>query len=188
MSRKRRAEKREINGDPIYNDYWIAKFINCVMLDGKKSIIYRNFYKAVEKVKKELKIADENFVTFFYSMLDKAAPKFELKSRRFGGSNYQIPVPVGDERGKSIAIKVMSRIIKDASGKNLENRFLSEMINIDADTGATIAKKKEIERTAMANKAFADFGKRLVNNNDEKNTNVVIPKIVGPKQKTDEAK
>lgn len=155
MSRRRRAEKRSLPPDPVYGSVLLHKFINKLMMHGKKSKSRIIVYKAIESFAK--KVNAENPLDAFEQAIENAKPSLEVKSRRIGGATYQVPVEIPPERRIAMA---MSWIIQNARakvGRSTEVGLSSELIDCYNNQGATIKKKDDTHRMAEANKAFAHY-------------------------------
>lgn len=164
--RGKKAPVREILPDPKYNSVVIAKFINYVMLNGKKSIAQGIVYDAmneIDRLLKEKKIAGaeniKNAQDFLNVLLEKITPIVEVKSRRVGGSNYQIPMPVRGNRRYYLAFNWLIDAARARKGKEMYKRLVDEMLDAFAGTGATIKKKEDVYRMAEANRAFAHLAR-----------------------------
>lgn len=155
MSRRRRAEKREISPDPVYNSLTVAKFINRVMYDGKKSIARKIVYNAIERFGK--KVNAENLLEAFEQALENAKPQLEVKSRRVGGATYQVPVEIPASRKTSMAMKWIIQFARDKAGRSMEEGLSLELTDCYQNQGSTIKKKDDTHRMAEANRAFAFF-------------------------------
>jgi small subunit ribosomal protein S7 len=154
MSRRHSAKKREILPDPKFNNLVLAKFMNVIMISGKKSVAESIVYGALEIIASKTKMDP---ITFFMESLDKVKPSVEVKSRRVGGATYQVPVEVRPTR----AIAVAMRWIKDAAAnrndKTMESKLASEIMDAHNDRGAAVKKREDTHKMAEANKAFAHF-------------------------------
>jgi small subunit ribosomal protein S7 len=154
MSRRHSAKKREILPDPKFNNLILAKFMNVIMISGKKSVSENIVYGALEIIASKTKMDP---ITFFMESLDKVKPSVEVKSRRVGGATYQVPVEVRPNR----AIAVAMRWIKDAAAnrndKTMESKLASEIMDAHNDRGAAVKKREDTHKMAEANKAFAHF-------------------------------
>jgi small subunit ribosomal protein S7 len=155
MSRRRKAEKRKISKDPIYNSETLAKFINKLMEKGKKSLARKIVYDALEKFAKKIKI--EKPLDAFEQVLENARPSLEVKSKRIGGATYQVPIEIPQDRKTSLAIKWIISHAKAKSGKSMTNGLIIEFYDCYNNQGATIKKKEDMHKMAEANKAFAHF-------------------------------
>jgi len=155
MSRRRRAEKREIAPDPKYRSEVLAKFINKVMLSGKKSLARRIVYNALEKLAKKVK--SESPLEAFEQALENAKPSLEVKSRRIGGATYQVPIEIPPKRRISMAMRWIINHSRAKSGRPMEEALANELVDCHSSQGTTIKKKDDTHRMAEANKAFAHY-------------------------------
>lgn len=155
MARRRRAEKRRVEPDPIYDSIILSKFINKVMIDGKKNLAKAIVYRALEKFAK--KIHADNPLEAFETALENARPTLEVKSRRIGGSTYQIPIEVHPQRSFGLAMKWIIDNSRKKVGKSMEDGLMMELSDCYQNQGTTIKKKDDTHRMAEANKAFAHF-------------------------------
>ena len=152
--RKYRAEKREVDPDPVYNEVLVNKLINKVMLDGKKSIAEKIVYQALEIIEEQ---TGEEPVTVYKEGMDNILPALEVKSRRVGGSNYQVPVEVDDHRKMSLALRWLLEAARNRGERKMVERLASEIIDAYNNTGGAVNKKEEVHRMAEANRAFAHY-------------------------------
>jgi small subunit ribosomal protein S7 len=155
MSRRRRAIKRQIDPDPIYNSYVLAKFVNKLMIDGKKSTARRIIYNALDKFAKKIKAEDP--LAAFEQALENAKPTLEVKSRRIGGATYQVPVEIPADRRTSMAMKWIIQYAQEKVGRSMEDGLAQELADCFNNTGASIKKKDDVHKMAEANKAFAHY-------------------------------
>lgn len=155
MSRRHRATKREIDPDPLYKSYVVAKFINCIMQHGKKSLARRIVYNAIEKFSK--KVNAEAPLAAFEEALENARPSLEVKSRRIGGATYQVPIEIPQDRRTSMAMKWIIKHAEQKAGRSMEDGLALELIDCFQNQGATIKKKDDTHRMAEANRAFAHY-------------------------------
>ena len=155
MSRRRRAEKREVVPDPLYGSVILSKFINKIMLEGKKSVARQIVYNAIEKLAK--KINSEHPLEAFESALENARPALEVKSRRIGGATYQVPIEVAPQRSFALAMRWLIDNSRKKVGKSMEDGLMMELSDCYNNQGSTIKKKEDTHRMAEANKAFAHF-------------------------------
>lgn len=155
MSRRRRAQKRHIDADPRYNSQTVAKFINRVMLDGKKALARELVYQAIDKFAK--KINAEEPLEAFEQALENAKPTLEVKSRRIGGATYQVPIEIPTDRRNSMAMKWIITFSRAKAGKSMVDGLSQELADCFNNQGATIKKKDDTHRMAEANRAFAHF-------------------------------
>jgi len=155
MSRRRRAIKRKIPPDPVFNSLVLAKFINRVMLKGKKSIAIKIVYGALEQFAK--KVNAEDPIIAFDQAMDNAMPSLEVKSRRIGGATYQVPIEISPERRAAMAMKWIITNARQKVGRNMLEGLAIELADCYNNQGTTIKKKDDTHRMAEANKAFAHY-------------------------------
>lgn len=155
MSRRRRAVKRQIDPDPVYGSTLLAKFINKLMLDGKKSVARKIAYQAVEQLAK--KVNADSPIEAFEEAIENAKPSLEVKSRRIGGATYQVPVEIAPNRRTSMAFKWIITFARSKAGRNMTVALVSELADCYNNQGTTIKKKDDTHRMAEANKAFAHY-------------------------------
>lgn len=153
--RRRKAQEKELLPDPIYNSKIIAKFINMVMDQGKKSIAEKIVYEAFEAAKKQLNEPDA--LKIFHKAIDNVRPRLEVKPRRVGGATYQVPIEVRQERGTSIALRWIRDYARGKKGKSMKERLAEEIIAAYKGEGSAIKKKDDTHKMAESNKAFAHF-------------------------------
>ena len=153
--RRRKAQEKVILADPKYNSKIIAKFMNMVMVDGKKSIAEKLVYSAFDIVLKNLN--EEDILKVFYKALDNARPRLEVKPRRVGGATYQVPIEVRQERGTSIALRWIRDFAKNKKGKPMQQKLAEEIIAAYKGEGAAIKKRDDTHKMAESNKAYAHF-------------------------------
>jgi small subunit ribosomal protein S7 len=154
MSRRKRSIKRTVATDPIFNDLNVAKFINCVMREGKKSTAERIVYTSIDETAKKVK---KQPLETFYQVIKNVMPVMEVKSRRVGGSTYQVPVEVREERGVALAMRWIINNAKARKGHSMIEKLSSEMTEAFSGQGASIKKKEDTHKMAESNKAFAHF-------------------------------
>lgn len=154
MSRRRRANKRVIENDPKFNDKVVQKFINKLMYDGKKSISEKIFYRALDIIQEKTK--DEG-IKVFRQAIDNVKPVLEVKARRIGGSNYQVPVEIRSDRRLYLAIRWIIEYARARKEKTMEDNLALELLDAANNKGSSIKKKEDTFRMAEANKAFAHF-------------------------------
>lgn len=154
MSRKNQAPKRNILADPKFKDKVIAKFINRLMWSGKKSVAEKIFYHSLDIVQE--KAGDEG-LKVFKKALDNVKPAIEVRSRRVGGANYQVPSEVRPERKVALAMTWMIQCARSRSEQNMEQRLAAEILDAANMRGAAIKKRDEVHKMAEANRAFAHF-------------------------------
>jgi len=153
MARRRSAEKREVLPDPKFGEILITKFMNVIMLDGKKSIAERIVYGAFDII--EGKVG--NAVEVFKEAIDKVRPHTEVRSRRVGGSTYQVPVDVRPERGIALSMRWLVKAARSRSETTMVASLAAELLAASKDTGAAVKKREDTHRMAEANKAFSHY-------------------------------
>ena len=152
--RKRRAVKRDVVPDPIYNSKVVTKLINTIMLDGKKGIAQTILYEAFDIVKEK---TGEDALTVFEKALENIKPTLEVKSRRVGGSNYQVPVEVTPARSQALGLRWLVRYARLRGGRGMAENLANEITDAYNGTGAAVKKREDTHRMAEANKAFAHY-------------------------------
>lgn len=153
--RRRKAQEKVVLADPKFNSKIVAKFVNMVMLAGKKSLAEKMVYGAFEIVQKQLN--DPDITKVFLKALDNARPRLEVKPRRVGGATYQVPIEVRQERGTSIALRWIRDFAKAKKGKSMKEKLADEIIAAYKGEGSAIKKRDDTHKMAEANKAFAHF-------------------------------
>ncbi|OHW62416.1 30S ribosomal protein S7 [Andreesenia angusta] len=154
MPRKGHVSKREVMPDPIYKDRVITKLINQVMLDGKKGKAQKIVYGAFDYVKEQ---TGEDALEVFYKALNNIMPVLEVKARRVGGANYQVPIEVRPERRQTIGLRWLVGYTRKRGEKTMVERLAKEIMDAANDSGASVKKKEETHKMAEANKAFAHY-------------------------------
>ena len=154
MSRRHRAEKREVNPDPKYGDVVLSKFMNSIMLDGKKSIAERIVYGALDIVEQKAK---QDPVPLFHTALENVMPQLEVRSRRVGGATYQVPVEVRAERRQALAIRWVIAAARARNETTMIERLSGELLDAANNRGAAVKKREDTHRMADANKAFSHY-------------------------------
>ena len=152
--RKRRATKRDILADPIYNSKVIAKLINIVMIDGKKGTAQTIVYDAFEQIKNK---TGKEPLEVFNTCMENIKPQLEVKSRRVGGANYQVPIEVTPARGLALALRWLTKYSRERGGRGMAENLANEIIDASNETGATVKKREDTHRMAEANKAYAHY-------------------------------
>jgi small subunit ribosomal protein S7 len=153
--RRRRPEKREILPDPVYGDLIVAKFINNLMKQGKKSLAEKIFYQSIEKIKKQGKVDDG--IELFKKALENVAPVLEVKSKRIGGATYQVPIEISEARRMALAMRWIIGYSKSRKGQTMADRLAAELLAAANNDGSAVKKKEDTHRMAEANKAFSHF-------------------------------
>ena len=154
MSRRRAAEKRKILPDAKYGDQIVAKFMNCMMLQGKKSVAEKTLYEAFDQVKSK---TGRDSVELFHEAIDNVRPAVEVRSRRVGGATYQVPVEVRSERSLALSIRWLINCARGRSENTMTDRLANELMDAAQNRGAAIKKREDTHKMADANKAFAHF-------------------------------
>ncbi len=152
--RRRRPLKREVLPDPKYGSKLVSKFVNCMMLEGKKGISETILYRAMEIIEQK---TQKNPVEVFVQSLENVKPLVEVKSRRVGGATYQVPVEIRPERRQALGIRWIINYSRNRSEKTMYQRLAGELMDAYNNTGASIKKKEDTHKMADANKAFAHF-------------------------------
>ena len=154
MSRRHRAEKREIIPDPKFGDLVITKFMNSVMNDGKKSVAERIVYGAFDRVEGKVKA---NPVEIFHQALENVMPSVEVRSRRVGGATYQVPVEVRTERKQALAIRWLISAARARNENTMVERLSGELMDAANNRGTAVKKREDTHRMAEANRAFSHY-------------------------------
>jgi small subunit ribosomal protein S7 len=156
MSRRKRADRRKIYGDPKFNSTLITQFMNVIVTQGKKSIAEDVVYYALKEMKKKVGGEDDE-LTLFKNALNNIKPSLEVKSRRVGGANYQVPVEVAPSRRTALALRWLKEAALGRNEKDMSRRLSAELIQALNNEGNAVKKKQDIHRMAESNKAFAHF-------------------------------
>ena len=154
--RKAKAKKRVLLPDPRFNDTLITRFVNNLMLDGKKSTAFRIFYDAIDIIE-EKSGDEENAVEIFKKALVNVTPHVEVRSRRVGGATFQIPMQIRPDRKLSLGMKWLIGVTRKRNEKTMALRLANEVIAAAREEGATVKKRTDVHRMAEANKAFSHF-------------------------------
>jgi small subunit ribosomal protein S7 len=154
MSRRHRAEKREINPDPKFGDLIVTKFMNAVMHHGKKSVAETIVYGALDQVEAKTK---QQPVTVFHQAIDNVAPHVEVRSRRVGGATYQVPVDVRPERRQALAIRWLISAARNRNETTMVDRLSGELMDAANNRGTAVKKREDTHKMAEANRAFAHY-------------------------------
>ena len=152
--RKRRAVKRDVLPDPIYNSKVVTKVVNAIMLDGKKGTAQTILYKAFDIIKER---TNEDPMNIFEKAMENIKPALEVKSRRVGGSNYQVPIEVSPARSQALAIRWLVKYARERGGKGMAENLSSYLIYASNGTGGAVKKREDTHRMAEANKAFSHY-------------------------------
>jgi small subunit ribosomal protein S7 len=154
MSRRHRAEKREINPDPKYGDLILTKFMNAVMRQGKKSVAERIVYSALDRMENRAK---QEPVPMFHQALDNVMPAVEVRSRRVGGATYQVPVEVRSERRQALAIRWIITAARARNENTMVERLSGELLDAANNRGTAVKKREDTHKMAEANRAFSHY-------------------------------
>ena len=154
MSRRRAAEKRTILPDHKFKDIVLAKFMNRIMVDGKKSISEKIVYGAFDLVSKK---TDKEPIDFFHEALNNVKPSLEVRSRRVGGATYQVPVEVKSKRAQALAIRWLVDSARKRKDKHMSDKIFNELFDAYERKGAAVKKREDVHKMAESNKAFAHF-------------------------------
>jgi len=154
MPRRRRAEVREILPDPVYNSTLVEKFVNTMMWAGKKNIAQGIFYESMEKLRER---SEDDPLKLFKKAVENAKPMLEVKTRRVGGANYQVPVEVSQNRRTSLALRWIIGNARSRPEKGMADRLANELLDAANLRGGAIKKKDDVHRMAEANRAFAHY-------------------------------
>ncbi len=154
MARRRAAQKREIEKDPRYGDLIVAKFINCLMYDGKKAVAEKIVYSAFDKIQGK---NDKGCLDLFFEALENIKPRLEVRSRRVGGATYQVPTEVAPHRSQALAIRWLINAARTRTEKSMEDKLAAEVLDAVAGKGIAVKKRDDTHKMAEANKAFAHY-------------------------------
>jgi small subunit ribosomal protein S7 len=154
MSRRGRAPQRKVTPDPRYNSELVARFINKLMLNGKKSLAQSIFYKALDEVEAR---TNQPGLQVFEQAVRNVTPVLEVRPRRVGGATYQIPIEIRSERRQSLALRWLTQAARNRPGKSMAQKLAAEIIDAANNTGSAVKKKEDTHRMADANKAYSHF-------------------------------
>jgi small subunit ribosomal protein S7 len=154
MSRRHRADKREINPDPKFGDLVVSKFMNNLMLEGKKSVAETIVYGAFDKIQSKTK---QDPLGVFHQALDNVSPAIEVRSRRVGGATYQVPVEVRTERRQALAIRWIITAARGRNENTMVDRLSGELMDAAGNRGTAVKKREDTHRMAEANRAFSHY-------------------------------
>ena len=152
--RKRRAVKRDVLPDPIYKSKVVTKLVNSIMLDGKKGKAQTIIYNAFDMIKEK---TGSEPMEVFNKALENIKPQLEVKTRRVGGANYQVPIEVTPERSQTLALRWLTKYARLRGGKGMAENLANELIDASNGTGGSVKKKEDTHKMAEANKAFAHY-------------------------------
>jgi small subunit ribosomal protein S7 len=154
MSRRHRAERRELIPDPKFGNLKVSRFMNCVMRQGKKSVAEAIVYGALEQIESKIK---QNPVAVFEQALDNVMPAIEVRSRRVGGATYQVPVEVRPERRTTLAIRWIIAAARERNEKTMVDKLSGELLDASNNRGNAVKKREDTHRMAEANRAFSHY-------------------------------
>ncbi len=154
MSRRGQISKRDVLPDPLYNSKTVTKLINNIMYDGKKGVAQKIVYDAFKLVEEK---QGQNALEVFTEALDNVMPVLEVKARRVGGANYQVPMDVRPERRQTLGLRWITAAARNRSERTMAERLAAEIVDAKNSTGGAFKKKEEVHKMAEANKAFAHF-------------------------------
>lgn len=154
VPRKGNVPKREVLPDPVYDSVVVAKLINSIMLDGKKGTAQKIVYNAFDQIRET---TGEEPMEVFEKAMNNIMPVLEVKARRVGGANYQVPMPVREERRQTLALRWLTQYTRARGEKTMSERLAKELMDAADNTGASVKKKEDTHRMAEANKAFAHY-------------------------------
>ena len=155
--RKAKPKKRVILPDPVFGEVMVAKFVNHLMLDGKKNTAYSVFYSALETVGQKMAAAEKPALDIWKQALDNITPLVEVKSRRIGGATFQVPMEIRADRKQSIAMKNMINFARKRGGHSMAEKLAAEIMDTFNNQGGAFKRKEDMHRMAEANRAFAHF-------------------------------
>jgi small subunit ribosomal protein S7 len=154
MSRRHKAERREVNPDPKFSDVVVSKFMNSIMRQGKKSVAERIVYGALERMQARAK---SDPIQLFHQALDNVMPAVEVRSRRVGGATYQVPVEVRTERRQALAIRWLITAARGRNENTMEERLSGELLDAANNRGSAVKKREDTHKMAEANRAFSHY-------------------------------
>ncbi len=155
--RKSKPKVRQVLPDPVYGDVKVTKFVNHLMLDGKKSIAFDIFYSALEEVKGKLPNEEKSTLEIWKAALDNVTPQVEVKARRVGGATFQVPTEVRPDRKESISMKNLILYARKRGGRTMANKLAAEIVDAFNGQGGAYRRKEDMHKMAEANRAFAYF-------------------------------
>lgn len=155
--RKAKPKKRQVLPDPVFGDRQVTKFVNHLMYDGKKSLAYSIFYRALVIVKDKMSQEEKSALEIWKAALDNVTPHVEVKSRRIGGATFQVPTEIRPERRESISMKNLIIFARKRGGKTMADKLAAEIMDAYNSQGGAFKRKEDVHRMAEANRAFAHF-------------------------------
>ena len=157
IMRKAKPKKRQVLPDPVFGDRQVTKFVNHLMYDGKKSLAYSIFYRALDIVKDKMSQEEKSALEIWKAALDNVTPHVEVKSRRIGGATFQVPTEIRPERRESISMKNLIIFARKRGGKTMADKLAAEIMDAYNSQGGAFKRKEDVHRMAEANRAFAHF-------------------------------
>ena len=155
--RKAKPKKRQVLPDPVFGDRQVTKFVNHLMYDGKKSLAYSIFYRALDIVKDKMSQEEKSALEIWKAALDNVTPHVEVKSRRIGGATFQVPTEIRPERRESISMKNLIIFARKRGGKTMADKLAAEIMDAYNSQGGAFKRKEDVHRMSEANRAFAHF-------------------------------
>lgn len=155
--RKAKPKKRQLLPDPVYNDVAVTRFVNHMMYDGKKNLSFEIFYGALDIVKNKMANEEKTPLEIWKTALENITPQVEVKTRRIGGANFQVPTEIRPERKESISMKNMILFARKRGGKTMADKLSAEIMDAYNQQGGAFKRKEDMHRMAEANRAFAHF-------------------------------
>jgi small subunit ribosomal protein S7 len=155
MAKSFTASRTQLKGDPRYGSKLATKFVNCLMYDGKKSVAFRVFYDALDRIKERM--PEQEPIEVFTQAIDHIRPSIEVRSKRVGGATYQVPTPVNPKRQQTLAIRWLMEAIRSKKGRPMHLTLSDELMAAYRREGAAMTKRENVHRMADANRAFAHF-------------------------------
>ena len=159
MSKRFTASASQLSPDPRYGSKLAAKFVNCLMHDGKKSVAYRVFYDAMERIAEKMPEVEGGPIEVFHEAVENVKPSVEVRSKRVGGANYQVPVQVDPKRQQTLALRWLLEAIRGKKGRPVHLTLSEEIMAAYQREGAAMNKREQVHRMADANRAFAHFAR-----------------------------
>ena len=155
--RKAKPKKRVVLPDPVFSDVKVTKFVNHLMYDGKKNVVYTIFYTALENVKTKLSDDEKSALEIWKKALENITPQVEVKSRRVGGATFQVPTEIRPDRKESISMKNLIQYARKRGGKTMADKLAAEIVDAYNEQGGAFKRKEDMHKMAEANRAFAHF-------------------------------
>jgi small subunit ribosomal protein S7 len=155
MAKSFTASRSQLKGDPRYGSKLATKFVNCLMYDGKKSVAFKVFYDAMDRIKE--RIPDQEPITVFTQAIENIRPSIEVRSKRVGGATYQVPTPVNPKRQQTLAIRWLLEAVRSKKGRPMHLTLSDELMAAYRREGAAMTKRENVHRMADANRAFSHF-------------------------------